>query len=296
LASNAIEIGNGGMASALECFTTRIRGEDGGLEGRGMPEGKEEGALVGLNLDIADTNGIMRKLVNTQEARMGLMGKKGAVVAEQVPLMSSGSSSAAIDLAPDMGRGLEEFRVSGNSAEHIFTTSKTEGMTFTGQEVNCGLVDGCNIIVMLVHGADALLVISRAGREITDNRAQISHRVDIKITIREGRGMITVRRADRLKEVSRGTVLEWTRSGEVNSIKVDEWETIGGVIKCWIRVLGERVVILFGNSLDKRSRCLVSQRRPVLSSNGKQWITGRCFPASASRGPFTGQRGVDQPA
>jgi hypothetical protein len=32
LASDTIEIGNGGMASALKCFTARIRGEDSGLE------------------------------------------------------------------------------------------------------------------------------------------------------------------------------------------------------------------------------------------------------------------------
>jgi hypothetical protein len=108
--------------------------------------------------------------------------------------------------------------------------------------------------------------------------------------------MIAVRRTDGIEEVSRGTVLEWTGSGEVNGVKVDEWETIGGVIKCWIKVLGERVIILFGNSLNKRSRCLASQRGPALLSDRKQWITGRHFPASASRGPFTGQRGVDQPA
>jgi hypothetical protein len=108
--------------------------------------------------------------------------------------------------------------------------------------------------------------------------------------------MIAVRRTDQLKEVSRGVVLEGTISGEVNRVKMEKRKGIRGVIKCGIRVLRERVVILFGNSLNKRSRCLVSQRGPALSSDGKQWITGRRFPASALRGPFTGQRGVDQPA
>jgi hypothetical protein len=60
-------------------------------------------------------------------------------------------------------------------------------MTFTGREVNSSLVDGHNIIVTLVHGLNALLIVSRTGREVTDNGAQISHRVDIKISIREGR-------------------------------------------------------------------------------------------------------------
>jgi hypothetical protein len=90
--------------------------------------------------------------------------------------------------------------------------------------------------------------------------------------------------------------LEGTGSGEVDRVKMEKRKRLGGVIQCRIRVLKDRVVILFGNSLDKRSRCLVSRRGPALSSNGKQWITGRRFPASALRGPFTGQRGVDQPA
>jgi hypothetical protein len=47
-----------------------------------MPEREEKGALVGVNLNVADTDGIVGKLVNTQEARTGFMGKKGMVVAE----------------------------------------------------------------------------------------------------------------------------------------------------------------------------------------------------------------------
>jgi hypothetical protein len=39
--------------------------------------------------------------------------------------------------------------------------------------------------------------------------------------------VITVRRADGLKEMSRGTVRERTRCGEVNSIKVDKWKSFG---------------------------------------------------------------------
>jgi hypothetical protein len=169
-------------------------------------------------------------------------------------------------------------------------------VAFTRGKINSSLVESRNIIVMLVHGANALLVGSRTGWEVTDNGAQVSHGVDIKVSFREGRGKITVRWADGLKEVSWGTVLEGTRSGEVDGVEVEKWKRLRGVIKCGIRVLKDRVVILFGNSLNKRSRCLVSQRGPALSSNGKQWITGRHFPASASRGPFTGQRGVDQPA
>jgi hypothetical protein len=121
--------------------------------------------------------------------------------------------------------------------------------------------------------------------------------VDVEVSIiREGRGKITVRWADGLEEVSRRTVLERARSGEVDCVKMKEWKGIRGIINGRIRVLGERFVILFGNSLDKRSRCLVSRRGPALLSNGKQWITGRRFPASALRGPFTGQGGLDQPA
>jgi hypothetical protein len=86
-----------------------------------------------------------------------------------------------------MGRGLEEFRVSSNSAEHILAAGKTKGMTFTGREVNSSLVDGRNIIVTLVHGANALLVVSGTGREVTDDGAQICHGVDIEIRIGEGR-------------------------------------------------------------------------------------------------------------
>ena len=32
LAGDTVEVGNGGMAGALECFTAGVRGEDGGLE------------------------------------------------------------------------------------------------------------------------------------------------------------------------------------------------------------------------------------------------------------------------
>jgi hypothetical protein len=38
LAGNSIEVGDGGMTTALESFTARIRGEDGGLKGWGVPE------------------------------------------------------------------------------------------------------------------------------------------------------------------------------------------------------------------------------------------------------------------
>jgi hypothetical protein len=47
-----------------------------------MPERKEKGTLIGANLDVANANRIMRKLVDTQEARTGFMEKKGTVVAE----------------------------------------------------------------------------------------------------------------------------------------------------------------------------------------------------------------------
>jgi hypothetical protein len=100
--------------------------------------------------------------------------------------MSSGGGSAAINLAPDMGRGLEEFRVSSNSVEHIFTTSKTEGMTFTRRKIDSSLVESRNIIVTLVHCANALLVIGRTGREVTDNGAQVSHRVRLRSASEKG--------------------------------------------------------------------------------------------------------------
>jgi hypothetical protein len=47
-----------------------------------MPEREEKGTLIRVDEDIADANRIMRKLVNTQEAWTGFMGKKGTVVAE----------------------------------------------------------------------------------------------------------------------------------------------------------------------------------------------------------------------
>jgi hypothetical protein len=169
-------------------------------------------------------------------------------------------------------------------------------VTFTGGEINGGLVEAGNVIVALVHGANTLLVLVGAGWKVTDNGAQVCHGRDVKVSLRDGREMITVRRANRLKEMCRGTVLEGTGSGEVNRVKMEKWKRLGGVIQCGIRVLKDRIVILFGNSLNKGSGRLASRRGPALSSDGKQWITGRRFPASASRGPFTGQGGVGQPA
>jgi hypothetical protein len=85
--------------------------------------------------------------------------------------MGGGGSSAAIDLAPDMGGRLEELRVSSNGTKHIFAAGKTEGMAFTGGKVNSSLVESCNVIMALVHDMDALLVGSRAGWEVTDDGA-----------------------------------------------------------------------------------------------------------------------------
>jgi hypothetical protein len=47
-----------------------------------MPERKEKGTLIGADLDVADANRIVRKLVDTQEAGTGFMGKKCTIVAE----------------------------------------------------------------------------------------------------------------------------------------------------------------------------------------------------------------------
>jgi hypothetical protein len=223
------------------------------------------------------------------------MRKESTIMAEKFALMSSRRSSATINLAPDVCGRLEELGVRSDSAKHIFTAGETESVTFTGGKVNSGLMHSGNVIMPLVHGANALLVGSRTGWEVTDNGAQISHGGDIKVGFREGR-KIRVRRTDRLEEVRWRTVLEGTGSGEIDGVKMDKRARLGGVIKCRIGVLNDRIVILFGNSLNKGSRCLASRRGPALSSDGKQWITGRRFPASASRGPFTGQGGVDQPA
>jgi hypothetical protein len=99
------------------------------------------------------------------------MREEGTVVTEETPLISSGGSSTAINLAPDMGRGLEELRVGSDSAKHIFTASKAEGMTFTRRKINSSLVEGCDIVVSVVHGVNALLVLGRTGGKVTDNGA-----------------------------------------------------------------------------------------------------------------------------
>jgi hypothetical protein len=126
----------------------------------------------------------VRKLVNTQEAGTGFMGEKGTVVAEEVAFMGSGGSSTAIDLAPDVGGRLEELGVSSNGMQCVFTAGETEGVAFTGRKVNSGLVEGCDVIVTLVHGVNALLVGSGAGWEVTDNGAQVSHGGNIKVSFR----------------------------------------------------------------------------------------------------------------
>jgi hypothetical protein len=87
------------------------------LEGRSVPKGEEQWALVGVDLDIADTDGVMREFINTQEARACFMREKGMVVVEQMALVSSGSGSTAVDLAPDMVGLLERVRAPGRSGE-----------------------------------------------------------------------------------------------------------------------------------------------------------------------------------
>jgi hypothetical protein len=64
--------------------------------------------------------------------------------------------------------------------------------------------------------------------------------------------------------------MEGTGSREVNRVEVEKGKRLSGVIKCGVRVLMDRIVILFGDSLNKRSRCLASRRGPALSSDGKQ--------------------------
>jgi hypothetical protein len=195
----------------------------------------------------------VRKFVNTQEAGASFMGKKGTVVAEELAFMGSGGGSAAVDLAPDMSGRLEELGVSSDGTQGILTAGEAEGMAFTGRKVNSGLVEGCNVIVTLVHGVNALLIGSGAGWKVTDNGTQVSHGGNIKVSFRYRGRKISIRRTDRFKEVSWRTVLEGTRSGEVDGIEVEKWKRLRGVIKCGIRVLEDRVVILFGNSLNKGS-------------------------------------------
>jgi hypothetical protein len=177
-----------------------------------MPEWEEKGTLIGTDQNIADAHRVMRKLVNTQEAWTGFVGKESTVMAEEVALMGSRGSSAAINLTPHVGGRLEELGVSSNSTKHIFTAGEAKGMTFTGGKVNSSLVHSGDVIVTLVHGVNALLIGSRTGREVADNGAQISHGGNIEVSLREGR-QISIRRADRLEKVRRGTVLEGTGSG-----------------------------------------------------------------------------------
>jgi hypothetical protein len=49
LAGDTVEVGNGGMAGAVEGFAPRVRGEDSGLERRSMPEREEKGTLIGVD-------------------------------------------------------------------------------------------------------------------------------------------------------------------------------------------------------------------------------------------------------
>ena len=100
LTTNAIEVGDGGMATALEFITTRVRGEDGSLEGRSMPKGEQEGTLIGWELDKADADREMVNLVDAKKARTGLLRKECTIVAKEMALVGGRSGSAAIDLAP----------------------------------------------------------------------------------------------------------------------------------------------------------------------------------------------------
>jgi hypothetical protein len=81
LAGDTVEVGNGGMAGALERFTAGVRVEDGGLKGRSMPEREEKGTLIGTDQNIADAHRVMRKLVYTQEAWTGFVGQESTIMA-----------------------------------------------------------------------------------------------------------------------------------------------------------------------------------------------------------------------
>jgi hypothetical protein len=142
------------------------------------------------------------------------------------------------------------------------------------------LVHGSNIIVTLMHRGNTGLVVSGARGNVTDNRTEVSHGVDFKWLSSDGAKDITVRGTDWFEKVFGGTCRERIGDIKVNGVKVDKRRDLGKIIGRRRGLLKDRVVIiLFGNSLDKGSSSLVSQRGPALLSNGKQWITGRRFPA-----------------
>jgi hypothetical protein len=253
--------------------------------------------LIGVDLHVADTDREVRELINTQEARTGFMRKEFAIVTEQTTVICSGGSSTTINLTPNVLEGSEELGVGSNSGKGVFTASEAEGMAFSGREIDGGLVHSSNIIVTLMHRGNTSLVVSRARREVTDNGTKVSHGVNFKWLSSDGTEDIAVWGADWFEKVCGGTCRERIRDIKVNSIEMDKRRDFMRVIGRRRGLLKERiVVILFGNCLNKGSRSLVSQRGPALSSDGKQWITGRRFPACASRGPFTGQGGSGQPA
>jgi hypothetical protein len=280
LTGNPIEVGDSGMATALESFTSRIRGKDSSLEGRSIPEREKERALIGADLYIADTDRKVRELINTQEARTGFMRKKFAIVTEQTTVISSRGSSAAINLTPNVLEGIKELRVSSDSGKGIFTASEAESMAFSGRKIDGRLVHSSNVIVMLMHCGNTSLILSGARRKVTDNGTKVSHGVDFKGFSSDGAKDITVRGTDGFEKVFGGTCRERIGDVKVNGIEVDKRRDLGEIIGRRRGLPKDRVVIiLFGNSLDKGSRGLASQRGPALTSDGKQWITGRRFPA-----------------
>jgi hypothetical protein len=253
--------------------------------------------LICADLYITDTDRKVRELINTQEARTGFMRKKFTIVTEQTMFIGSGGSSTTINLTPNMLEGIKELRVSSNSGKGVFTASEAESTAFGGRKINGRLVHSGNVIVTLMHRGNMSLIVSRARRKVTDNGTKVSHGVNFKWFSSDGTEDIAVWGADWFEKVCGGTCRERIRDIKVNSIEMDKKRDFMRVIGRRRGLLKERiVVILFGNCLNKGSRSLVSQRGPALSSDGKQWITGRRFPACASRGPFTGQGGSGQPA
>jgi hypothetical protein len=236
--------------------------------------------LICADLYITDTDREVRELINTQEARTGFMRKKFAIVTEQTTFIGSGGSSATIDLAPNVFESVKELRVSSNSGKGVFTASEAESMAFGGRKINGRLVHSGNVIVTLMHGGNTGLVVSRARGKVTDNGTEVSHGVDFKRLSSDGTKKITVWGTNWLKKVFRWTCRERIGDIKVNGVKVDKRRDLGMIIRRRRGMLKDRVVIiLFGNSLDKGSRGLASQRGPALMSNRKQWITGRRFPA-----------------
>ena len=100
LTGRAVEVGNGGMTTALVGVTGSIGADDGDREARSIEARKEEFTLVARDGEISEAFRKMGVVISNQEAGANFVGTKGTEVAKGRMVAGGADNSTAINLGP----------------------------------------------------------------------------------------------------------------------------------------------------------------------------------------------------